>query len=201
MDQNTKKQIIIESTEAFARYGVKGTTMQYLSEMLHISKRTLYGYFPDKITLLHECVRHSVMSSLCRIRIGVASQRSLDALLYVIDSAYELLTVPYPSFRSEIIRYIEVRRLLDDYYRIPLSDIVETQICRAQEEGVLPPWIEARTFFLLFEGLLVAAVREPSRSWSRREFFDEVVTASLSGLCTERGRQYLKNRKIQQQIK
>ena len=36
MGHNTKKQIIIEATEAFARYGVKGTTMQYLSETLHI---------------------------------------------------------------------------------------------------------------------------------------------------------------------
>ena len=201
MGHNTKKQIIIEATEAFARYGVKGTTMQYLSETLHISKRTLYGCFPDKINLLHECVRQSVLSNLRKIRIGIASRTSLDALLYVIDRAYELLTIPYPDFRSEIIRYAEIRRLLDDRYRIPLSEIVEEQVCRAQEEGQLLPRIEARRFFLLFEGLLAAAVQEPSRSWSRREFFDEIVAITLAGLCTEQGRQYLENRKTQQQTK
>lgn len=194
MDYNTKKQIIARASDAFARYGVKGTTMQFLAESLHISKRTLYAYFPDKYVLLTECVRLACASSLRTIRGRTASADGLEVLLRTVDSVYKLLTLSSPAFRGEFVRIRSVRTLFDEYYRIPLQQQVEEWALRARNQGLISPEFDPQQLFTLFEGLLIAAVREASPAWGRRAFFDEVFRLCLAGICTERGREQLNKR-------
>lgn len=193
VDRNTRKLIVAEATESFAKYGIKGTTMQLLAESLHISKRTLYECFPDKTTLLTECVRQAVALNLRVIRTRTAHTDGLNALLHTLDSVYRLLTAPYPSFRLEIIRQRNVRTMLNERYRTSLQEIVEQQVLQARTEGLFLPDTSAQGLFQLFEGLLTAAAGEPSDAWSHREFFDATVWLCLSGLCTEQGRERLKD--------
>lgn len=187
--------IVAEATESFAKYGVKGTTMQLLAESLHISKRTLYECFPDKTALLTECVRQAVTLNLRVIRTRTAHSDGLDALLRTLDSVYRLLTTPYPAFRAEIIRMRNVRTTLDERYRAPLQEIVEQHVLQARTEGLLLPDTQPQQLFQLFEGLLAAAAGEASEAWSRSGFFETTVRLCLSGLCTEQGRERLKNQK------
>ncbi len=194
MDNNTKKQIIDRASDAFARYGVKGTTMQFLAESLHISKRTLYAYFPDKYLLLTECVRRACMANLRAIRARTASVDGLEALWRTADSVYKLLTEPSPFFRAEFARVRSVRTLFNECYRTPLLHLVKELVLRAQTQGLISPKIDPSQLFTLFEELLVAAAREVSPAWSRREFFDRVFELCLLGICTGQGRERLNER-------
>lgn len=57
MNQNTLRRKIIEvAAGCFLKYGIKNTSMNFMSEILHISKRTLYQSFPSKRNLLKVCV-------------------------------------------------------------------------------------------------------------------------------------------------
>lgn len=194
MDNHLKMQIITGASDAFARYGVKGTTMQFLAESLHVSKRTLYVYFPDKNILLAECVRQACMANLRAIRTRTASADGLEALWCTADSAYKLLTRPAPAFRIEFARVRSIRTLLDECYWSPLMQLVERLILRARAQGLISPKVDPQQLFTLFEGLLVAAAREVSPAWSRREFFDSVFGLCLAGICTEQGRKRLNER-------
>ena len=41
-----RRKIIETAAECFLKYGIKSTSMDSVSEVLHISKRTLYQFFP-----------------------------------------------------------------------------------------------------------------------------------------------------------
>ena len=47
-----RRKIIETAADCFLKYGIKNTTMDFVSEVLHISKRTLYQFFPSKCDLL-----------------------------------------------------------------------------------------------------------------------------------------------------
>ena len=47
-----RRKIIETAAECFLKYGIKSTSMDFVSEVLHISKRTLYQFFPGKCDLL-----------------------------------------------------------------------------------------------------------------------------------------------------
>ena len=47
-----RRKIIETAADCFLKYGIKNTSMDFVSEVLHISKRTLYQFFPSKCDLL-----------------------------------------------------------------------------------------------------------------------------------------------------
>ena len=51
-----RERIIETAVKAFAAQGIKSITMDDIATSLGISKRTLYEVFPDKETLLEECI-------------------------------------------------------------------------------------------------------------------------------------------------
>ena len=51
-----RERIIDTALESFATHGIKSITMDDIAAALGISKRTLYEVFPDKETLLMECL-------------------------------------------------------------------------------------------------------------------------------------------------
>ena len=51
-----RERIILAAVELFTTNGIKSITMDEIAASLGISKRTLYEVFPDKETLLEECI-------------------------------------------------------------------------------------------------------------------------------------------------
>ena len=45
-----RRRIIGAAAECFLKYGIKNTSMNFISEILHISKRTLYQSFQASAT-------------------------------------------------------------------------------------------------------------------------------------------------------
>jgi len=54
-----RERIILAAVELFTTNGIKSITMDEIAASLGISKRTLYEVFPDKETLLEECILKS----------------------------------------------------------------------------------------------------------------------------------------------
>lgn len=68
MNRNQLKRKIIETAAGcFLKYGIKNTSMDFVSEVLHISKRTLYRFFPGKRDLLEACVEFRLEAGRKRI--------------------------------------------------------------------------------------------------------------------------------------
>lgn len=56
----TKENIIAAAKCLFFEFGYNGSSIDKIAEMAHITKKTLYGYFPDKKTLLLEVINDSI---------------------------------------------------------------------------------------------------------------------------------------------
>ena len=58
MDLEVKDRIVERAVVLFAENGIKGITMDDLSQQLGMSKRTIYEYFSGKKELVNECILH-----------------------------------------------------------------------------------------------------------------------------------------------
>lgn len=185
---NTKHRIAEMSAGFFARYGIKGTTMELVSEELHISKRTIYEYFPDKTALLTESIRICIDNNLKEIRMKIVGSGCLQALMSTADLAYKLFAMPHPAFRRDAAKSREVRELLDTEYRKPLSGIVVGLLTQAKIEGLVVAGMDTAKVMELAEGLLLSSGEEPLDGRNMHEAFLYAVRICLTGICTEKGR-------------
>lgn len=84
-----RERIILAAVELFTTNGIKSITMDEIAASLGISKRTLYEVFPDKETLLEECI--------------LKSQKDGDIFVKgVIETSSNVLEVLLRCFRDDV---------------------------------------------------------------------------------------------------
>ena len=105
-----KDRIVRAAEDCFVEYGIKGTTMERIAEKMHVSKRTLYEFFPDKASLLRDCLKERMESSLAALRAEIAASGSLESILRINDSVFAFFELPGPAVRREFARSVSVRR-------------------------------------------------------------------------------------------
>ena len=121
MNRNQLKRKIIETAAGcFLKYGIKNTSMDFVSEVLHISKRTLYRFFPGKRDLLEACVEFRLEAGRKGIERQCELSGPIEAVVCMNYGAYAFSRVFYPAFRKDVIRYTGVLTLFDEKFRIPL---------------------------------------------------------------------------------
>lgn len=86
-----KDRIVRAAEDCFVEYGIKGTTMERIAEKMHVSKRTLYEFFPDEASLLRDCLKERMESSLAALRAEIAASGSLESILRINDSVFAFL--------------------------------------------------------------------------------------------------------------
>lgn len=87
-----RERIILAAVELFTTNGIKSITMDEIAASLGISKRTLYEVFPDKETLLEECILKSQKDGDIFVK-GVIETSS-----NVFGSFVEMLSVEHRAF-------------------------------------------------------------------------------------------------------
>ena len=120
-----KDRIVRAAEDCFVEYGIKGTTMERIAEKMHVSKRTLYEFFPDEASLLRDCLKERMESSLAALRAEIATSGSLEPILRINDSVFAFFELPGPAARREFARSVSVRRALVEEYRKPLADLMK----------------------------------------------------------------------------
>ena len=83
-----EKEIVKNAAYLFLQYGYKSVTMDDLAEHMGISKKTIYTYFNDKISLIRSSVWYIFEEVKTKI-IGV--QESMDN---PIEALYEIKKLP-----------------------------------------------------------------------------------------------------------
>ena len=103
MNQNLlKKKVIKVAARCFQEYGIKNTTMNFISQMLHISKRTLYQLFPSKNELLKACISFRLEANKKQIKEKCNMPNPVDAIIRMNCEAYAFTRTFYLAFRKDI---------------------------------------------------------------------------------------------------
>lgn len=94
-----RRKIIETAAGCFLKYGIKNTSMNFVSEVLHISKRTLYQFFSGKCDLLEACVAFRLEASRKRIERQCEQSCPIEAIVCMNYGAYAFSRMFYPAFR------------------------------------------------------------------------------------------------------
>ncbi|MEO0687287.1 MAG: TetR/AcrR family transcriptional regulator, partial [Cyanobacteria bacterium J06649_11] len=102
----TKQLIMDTAMRLFLEHGVKTVTIDRIVGELHTSKRTLYGHFKDKTTLLTACLLsyHQRISKENDALIK-QSRNSIEAFANVLHAIVQRAGQVNPNFFNDILHY------------------------------------------------------------------------------------------------
>lgn len=194
MNRNQLKRKIIETAAGcFLKYGIKNTSMDFVSEVLHISKRTLYRFFPGKRDLLEACVEFRLEAGRKGIERQCELSGPIEAVVCMNYGAYAFSRVFYPAFRKDVIRYTGVLTLFDEKFRIPLCKMCSELFDEAKRTRLMLPENSFELAFQFFEKTLLAVPSGTNDESRQEKIYTNAILTYLAGICTDEGRERLNN--------
>lgn len=190
-----KDHIITEATELLQRIGPTSMTMDMVARSCGISKRTLYETFPDKRTLVKDCLEMEHRRHNDHVKcIFEQSENCLMALFNVYAHVREAMRSRSRAFVADLKRlYPELFARQREQER-HFVDTLAQVLTRAQAEGHVLPDINTRIAAFLFVSTM-RNLHENDRveeyGLPRIEVFDDAFLNFLRGIATNEGQQVL----------
>ena len=202
---DTRERIISEGGKLLMSVGPSSMTMDDVARACGISKRTLYETFPDKRTLIGECMhRHHEIKNAEVKEIFDTSSNCFEAMYRVYQRAREV-------YKSTSVAFInDIKRLYPDIFekhmeseKVTMNGIANV-LRQAQDEGLvikrINPEIVAYLFLLSMRELHENAHNK--YGFKDTDLFDHVFINFLRGVATIKGIEmieYLENQQEQNQ--
>ena len=183
--------------------GPSSMTMDDVARACGISKRTLYEAFPDKRTLIGECVhrQHQIKNAEVK-EIFDTSSNCFEAMYRVYERARK-------KFQSTSVAFInDIKRLYPDIFdqhmeseKVTVNGIAGV-LRQAQDEGLvikrINPEIAAYLFVLSMRELHEKA-SDNKYGFKDADMFDHVFISFLRGVATIKGIEMIEYLESQQQ--
>ena len=203
MTTDTRERIIQECNTMLMSVGPSSMTMDDVARACGISKRTLYEAFPDKRTLIRECVhrQHQIKNAEVK-EIFETSNNCFEAMYKVYERARKM-------FQSTSVAFInDIKRLYPDIFdqhieseKVTVNGIAGV-LRKAQDEGLvikrINPDIAAYLFVLSMRELHEKASNN-KYGFKDTDLYDHVFISFLRGVATIKGIEMIEYLEQQQQ--
>ncbi|MBO4802948.1 MAG: TetR/AcrR family transcriptional regulator [Muribaculaceae bacterium] len=206
MTTDTRERIIQECNTMLISVGPSSMTMDDVARACGISKRTLYEAFPDKRTLIRECVhrQHQIKNAEVK-EIFETSNNCFEAMYRVYQRAREVYKSTSVAFINDIKRlYPEIFDKHMESEKVTVNGLANV-LRKAQEEGLvikrINPEIAAYLFVLSMRELHEKASFN-TFGFKEADLFDHVFISFLRGVATLKGIEmvdYLENPQTENQ--
>lgn len=189
-----KEQILMVAFNLFSQYGIKGVSMDDIARTAAVSKRTLYGFFDDKESLLMEGLAKTyknLFTFLSKVESGPLT--SIDIVLLMYEEFMKRPPLVSPKFYDDLKKFpkaLETRetertKMIAAYMRL---------YKRGVKEGVFQTGINFGILALLVkEQLKITPLPESFSKHSCSEVYETVLITFLRGICTDKGREVLEH--------
>ena len=183
-----RKRIIDVAVILFQRDGIKQVRMDDVAAELGISKKTLYGTFPDKESLLFEVVKitsNTLSESIKELM--TSSQNVIEQIFFLYKKVIEHCREVNPLFFKELIRYTEVKTYLDQMHA-GHTHCIKEWLLTGVNQGLLRSDINYDVF-LQQDGFQIGKlIKNPAvREYEPEVIYNSVVLVLLRGIATEKG--------------
>lgn len=187
------------------RLGIKSLTMDDIARQLGISKKTIYKYVSDKNELVRKSVEWQTEEGHNAIaEIQDSGLNAIDEIFEISKMFTELLSQLHPSVYFDLEKYypeawdIAVNRRQERAF-----DVVVRNMNRGVQEGFyrsdLNVDVIARIYVTkmdsLFDGNLF-----PPHQFSYTDVYIDYFRYHIRGIASDKGREYLKNKMINEQL-
>ena len=178
--EETRARIIAAASEAFRQRGIRGVTMDDVSHLMGMSKRTLYQVFRDKEELLLACLKAHEEEELRQLELAAGKAKNvLDIVLTVFRMKMEETGGTKFGLFTEILKYPRA----EAYLRMAVDFLM-----RGIDEGFFLPTVDFGIVYAnLMEGM-EALMRNPDmHDRSDRDIFVNTAVLTIRGCATPRG--------------
>ena len=191
MTIDTRERIIQECNTMLMSVGPTSMTMDDVARACGISKRTLYEAFPDKRTLIGECVRRQHQIKNAEVKeIFDTSSNCFEAMFRVYQRARKMYENTSVAFISDIKRlYPDIFDQHMESEKVTVNGLASV-LRKAQDEGLvikrINPEIAAYLFVLSMRELHEKAGLNKF-GFKQADLFEHVFISFLRGVATLKG--------------
>ena len=189
-----RERIILAAVELFTTNGIKSITMDEIAASLGISKRTLYEVFPDKETLLEECILKSQKDGDIFVK-GVieTSGNVLEVLLRCYQWSIERFHATNKKFFEDIKKYPKAYQLMKNNRNRSAEDTVNF-FKEGVKQGIFRDDVNFAIINLLVRDQLDLLMNSDiCNEYSFLEVYESIMFTFLRGISTEKGARVLED--------
>lgn len=189
-----RERIILAAVELFTTNGIKSITMDEIAASLGISKRTLYEVFPDKETLLEECILKSQKDGDIFVK-GVieTSSNVLEVLLRCYQWSIERFHATNKKFFEDIKKYPKAYQLMKNNRNRRSEDTVNF-FKEGVKQGIFRDDVNFAIINLLVRDQLDLLMNSDiCNEYSFLEVYESIMFTFLRGISTEKGARVLED--------
>lgn len=189
-----RERIILAAVELFTTNGIKSITMDEIAASLGISKRTLYEVFPDKETLLEECILKSQKDGDIFVK-GVieTSSNVLEVLLRCYQWSIERFHATNKKFFEDIKKYPKAYQLMKNN-RNRISEDTVNFFKEGVKQGIFRDDVNFAIINLLVRDQLDLLMNSDiCNEYSFLEVYESIMFTFLRGISTEKGARVLED--------
>ena len=148
----TKEEIAAKFMELAFRFGYKRTAVEDVARALHISKKTIYEYFPSKEALLEYALELGALGQRQRVESRLTETTALGRALEVVSIALADARVFFETSPSEeMVEPPELQAQVNERVYGPMvRDLLERGVAAGEFEV---PDIDMTTRFVLAVGM------------------------------------------------
>lgn len=187
-----RERIILAAVELFTTNGIKSITMDEIAASLGISKRTLYEVFPDKETLLEECILKSQKDGDIFVK-GVieTSSNVLEVLLRCYQWSIERFHATNKKFFEDIKKYPKAYQLMKNNRS---SEDTVNFFKEGVKQGIFRDDVNFAIINLLVRDQLDLLMNSDiCNEYSFLEVYESIMFTFLRGISTEKGARVLED--------
>lgn len=188
---DTKERIVNECSQMLMSVGPTSMTMDDVARACGISKRTLYETFPDKRTLISECIHHQHQLKNAALKeIFNTSSNCFEAMYRVYQRARKMYETTSVAFFNDIKRlYPDIFERHIENERTVINGIASV-LRQAQNEGLVITRINPEMAAYLFSQSMRVIHENPNGAkygFKDEDMFDHVFISFLRGVATIKG--------------
>ena len=202
---DTRERIVTECSHMLMSVGPASMTMDDVARACGISKRTLYETFPDKRTLIEECIHREHEAKNEKMKeIFSTSSNCFEAMYRVYQRARKMYEATSMAFVNDI------KRLYPDIFEKhvenekTLIDGIASVLRQAQDEGLVIKRINPEIAAYLFSQSMRQLHENPNGTkygFKQEDMFDHLFISFLRGVATIKGIEMIEYLEKQQQKK
>jgi len=174
----SREKILKTAIGLFARYGIKGVSMNQIATALQMSKKTLYAEFENKEEMLMECLKYEKirMHKLVE-KTEAEAQNSLEALILSMANMFHYRSSFCPAFFRDVERYAEAQDMVMST-KVRMHDMYMKYFRQGIDEGFFQSCFEYEAIASLFV--------EQLGDWDNIQQ-PYIILTFLRGVCTDKG--------------
>ncbi|MDR0893995.1 MAG: TetR/AcrR family transcriptional regulator [Prevotellaceae bacterium] len=183
-----RAHIVDVSLQLFVNNGIKGITMDDIAAGLGISKRTLYEVFPDKETLLLECLYKTKSDADAYAKtVYEESSNVMEVILKLYQRSIEQYRLVNKKFFTDMQKYPRVREELQLRHQRDTDEKIQF-FRQGVAQGMFRGDINFDIVNLLVrEQFNLLMNTEIFKDYPLIEVYESVMFTYLRGIATEKG--------------